>query len=91
MGGALALNHSNRSSTMKLRISTILGLLLVVAGAFSLVVGGVPYSEKEQVVDMGPIQASTEVERKLEIPPLIGGLVLAAGAGFVVFGVTRKT
>ncbi|MGD2067792.1 MAG: DUF3185 domain-containing protein [Gemmatimonadota bacterium] len=76
---------------MQFRISTILGLLLVVAGAVSLALGGVPYTEEEQVVDVGPIEASTEVDRELEVPPLVGGIVLAAGAGLVVFGVTRET
>lgn len=74
---------------MKRPIVVGLGLILAVAGALALAVGGIPYTEEEQVVDVGPIQASSEVEKELDIPPLVGGLILAAGAGLVVYGSMR--
>jgi len=67
-----------------------IGVLLVAVGGYFLVSGGFTRSDTEQLVDIGPVEASAEVERRTDVPPLLSGLVLAAGAGLVVFGATRK-
>lgn len=70
-------------------IAVAVGLILAVAGAVALAVGGIPYTEQEQIVDVGPLEASGEVEREFEVPPLVAGGVLAAGVGLTIYGVTR--
>ena len=75
---------------MKRPTLVLAGLLLAVLGGVALVVGGVPYTEQEQIVDMGPIEASAEIRKEYEIPPLVGGIVLAAGVGLAVYGSTRR-
>jgi hypothetical protein len=63
---------------------TILGLVLVVLGAVALWLGGIPYTDTE-VFELGPIEATTEVERRFEIPPILAGTVMALGVGLVVY------
>ena len=66
-----------------------LGILLIVLGALSFVYGGISYTRREKVVDLGPIEASVDKKERLPLPPIIGGIALVAGA-FVLMS-NRKT
>ena len=57
-----------------------LGILLIVLGALSFVYGGISYTRREKVVDLGPIEASVDKKERLPLPPIIGGIALVAGA-----------
>jgi hypothetical protein len=67
----------------------LVGSVLVVLGGLALWFGGVPYT-RDQVFELGPIEARTEVRERLDIPPLAGGAVLALGVGLAVYGATRR-
>lgn len=67
----------------------VIGVVIAVLGGVGLWLGGIPYTERESV-ELGPIQASADVERRLEIPPLVAGSILALGVGLAVYGATRK-
>ncbi len=69
---------------------TLLGLVVAVLGALALWYGGIPYTETRSVLDLGPIQATAEVEERIDIPPLAGGAVLALGVGLIVYGAMRR-
>ena len=38
----------------------IIGIILIVIGILALVYGGITYTEREKVLDLGPIQATAE-------------------------------
>ena len=57
-----------------------LGILLIVLGALSFVYGGISYTRRDKVVDLGPIEASVDKKERLPLPPIIGGIALVAGA-----------
>jgi uncharacterized membrane protein len=67
----------------------IVGFLLIVLGVVSLALGGISYTRKEKVVDIGPIQATAERHKTIPLPPLLGGLALAGGVVLLVAG-SRK-
>lgn len=67
----------------------IIGVVLAVLGGVSLWLGGIPYTTTE-TMELGPIQASADVERQYRIPPLAAGGLLALGVGLAVYGATRK-
>lgn len=67
-----------------------LGIVIALLGAAGLYFGGIPYSDREQVVDIGPLQASAEMRKEFELPPLVSGGILALGVGIVVYGASRK-
>jgi hypothetical protein len=64
----------------------ILAILLIVFGAISLAYGGITYTRREKVLDIGPIEATAERQRTIPLPPILGGIALAAGIGLLVAG-----
>lgn len=71
-------------------MSKLLGVLLNAAGVAILWFGGVPYSTKETLVNIGPLKAETEVERKLVIPPPVGAGAVALGTVLLLVGGAGK-
>lgn len=67
----------------------VTGVALVVLGGVGLWLGGIPYTERE-TMELGPLRASADVERELEIPPLAAGALMAFGTGLAVYGATKK-
>ena len=58
----------------------IVGLVLVIVGLVSLLWGGISWTRERTVVDIGPIEARTQERERIPLPPLLGGVALAAGA-----------
>jgi hypothetical protein len=69
---------------------TMLGVLLIVLGGLALVYQGFSYTRREKVIDIGPIHATADTHEHVPLPPIVGGLVLAAGALLLVMGVKQK-
>jgi hypothetical protein len=69
---------------------TVLGILLVVLGGLALVYQGFSYTRQEKVLDIGPIHATADTQEHVPLPPIVGGLALAAGAVLLVIGAKRK-
>ena len=67
-----------------------LGAILVVLGILALVYQGFSYTKREKVLDVGPIEASADTQKRVGIPPLVGGAVLVAGVALLVIG-NRRT
>jgi hypothetical protein len=68
----------------------ITGIALIVIGLISLAVGGISYTTKEKVVDLGPIQATAERHKTIPLPPLLGGLALAGGVVLLIVGSKKR-
>lgn len=56
-----------------------LGIALIVLGALGLAFKSIPYTERQKLIDLGPLQSSVDIEKEIEIPPAIAGGVLALG------------
>ena len=69
-----------------MRLTAILGILLIALGAIALAYGGITYTSEEQVADIGPIEASVEEKEKIPLPPVAGGVALVAGVGLLLVG-----
>lgn len=70
---------------------TLVGIVLIVAGALALAYQGITYTTREQVVDLGPVKASVEREKTVPLPPVIGGAAVALGIVLVVVGARRRS
>ncbi len=57
-----------------------MGIVLIVMGAIALAYQGFSYTTREKVIDLGPIQATADKEHTIPLPPIVGGLAIAAGA-----------
>jgi len=63
-----------------------LGIVLIVAGLLALAFGGISYTKREKVVDLGPIQAETREKKTFPLPPIFGVAAVAGGIALVVAG-----
>src|SRR5262245_44418339 len=52
---------------------TLTGILLILFGAVMLAYQGFTYTKREQVLDLGPIEATKETRKTVPIPPIVGG------------------
>jgi hypothetical protein len=62
----------------------IIGVILIVIGIIALVYGGITYTKREKVLDIGPIQATAEKEHTIPFPPVLGAICLAGGVVLVI-------
>lgn len=69
-------------------MNKIIGIILIVVGLAAIAYGGLSFTTKEKVVDIGPIDITRDKTHNLPLPPIIGGLALLGG---VVLLVTRKS
>ncbi|MGH7663152.1 MAG: DUF3185 domain-containing protein [Gemmatimonadaceae bacterium] len=69
---------------------TIVGAILIAAGALALIFGGITYTQKEEVVDIGPIEATAEQRERIPISPVLSGIAIVAGVACVVAGVRKR-
>jgi hypothetical protein len=67
----------------------IVGIALIVLGLVALIYGGISYTRKETILDVGPIEATAERRETIPLPPVLGGLALAGGIILLIYG-SRK-
>jgi hypothetical protein len=67
----------------------IVGILLILLGVAGLAFGGLSFTHKEKVVDLGPIQASADKKESLPVPPLLGALAIVGGVVLVASSARR--
>jgi hypothetical protein len=68
----------------------IIGMILIVIGIIALVFGGITYTRREKVLDIGPLQASTERQKTIPLSPLLGGLALVGGVALMIAGSRKR-
>jgi hypothetical protein len=64
----------------------LLAIVLIVFGVVALAYGGISYTHKEKVIDIGPIEATADKHETIPLPPVVGGLALAGGVVLLVMG-----
>jgi hypothetical protein len=69
--------------------AAIVGVLLIIVGIAGLAFGGLSFTHKEKVLDLGPIQASADKKESLPVPPILGALALVGGVVLLVSGTRR--
>jgi hypothetical protein len=69
---------------MLTKLMAVAGVLLIVAGIFALAYQQISYTSRETVLDLGPLEATTETRKTVPLPPIIGGAAVVAGVVFLV-------
>lgn len=67
-----------------------IGIVLIVIGIVSLTVGGLTYTKKEEVVNVGPLSAKVETKERIPLPPVLGVTALVGGIALVIVGNRRR-
>ena len=73
-----------------MKLASLVGILLIVLGVIGLAVGGINYTSREKVIDIGPIEATAEKRERIPISPIAGGIALVAGVALLIAG-NRRT
>lgn len=68
----------------------IIAIMLIVLGIAAFAYQGITYTTREKVVDIGPIQVTSEKTKTLPIPPIVGAIALVGGIVLLVVG-TKKS
>ncbi len=68
----------------------VAGIVLVIIGVIALTYQGITYTTREKVVQLGPIEATKKTEKTIPLPPLLGGIALAAGVVLIIAGAKNK-
>jgi hypothetical protein len=62
---------------------TVIGVVLIAYGGFH-------YTDRDTVVDIGPVQATAEHRKTVPIPQALSAVVIVGGAILVVAGLRRR-
>ena len=68
----------------------LVGIVLVILGVVGLAYGGVTWTTKERVVDLGPLKVTHDKTQSLPLPPIAGGVCLIVGVVLLVAGGREK-
>jgi len=68
----------------------ILGLSLIVLGIVALAWGGVFWTNRDTVVDAGPLELSTEEREGFAVPPALGVASIIGGIVLLVIPARRR-
>jgi hypothetical protein len=66
--------------------AAILGIVLIVLGAIALAYQGISYTTHKKVLDIGPIQATTEEHKTIPLPPILGVIAIVGGIVLLLAG-----
>ena len=72
----------------KMKTTAVFAIILIAVGIIALAYQGFTYTTREKVVDIGPLQVTTEKTKTLPLPPIVG--VVALVGGVVLLVTSRK-
>jgi hypothetical protein len=69
---------------------TIVGIVLIIIGVVALAYQGISYTTTEKVVDIGPLKVEAKREKTIPLPPVLGGVAVAAGVVLLIAGARSR-
>ena len=69
---------------------TVVGIVLIVLGVIALAYQGISYTTTEKVIDIGPLKVEAKKEKTIPLPPILGGVAVAAGVVLLIAGARRR-
>jgi hypothetical protein len=68
----------------------VIGLVLVIVGIVALAWGGVFWTDRDTVLDAGPLEVQTEEREGFAVPPLLGVIALIGGIALMAIPDRRR-
>ena len=59
--------------------SRLAAIILIVLGVLALAYQGISYTTQEKVVEVGPLKATVEKEKRIPLPPIVGAVAVVGG------------
>jgi uncharacterized membrane protein HdeD (DUF308 family) len=72
------------------KLVTLVGVVLIILGVLALAYQGITYTTREKVIDLGPLTASVNKEKRIPLPPIIGVVALVGGVVLVIAGARKS-
>ena len=69
---------------------SIVGVIMIVAGAGLLAYGGFTTTKRENIIDVGPLKVEANVKERHSVPPVISWALLGGGVVILVLGMKKK-
>jgi hypothetical protein len=69
-----------------MKTASLAGIVLIVLGIVSFAYQGITYTTHKKVLDIGPLQATTEQHKTIPLPPIFGALALIGGVALLMVG-----
>jgi hypothetical protein len=73
-----------------MNVQSIVGIVMIIAGAALLAYGGFTTTKRENIIDVGPIKVQADVKESHRVPPLFSGVLLGGGVAVLVLGAKKK-
>jgi hypothetical protein len=67
-----------------------IGIVLIIVGIVALVWGGLFWTDRDTIVDAGPLEIQTEEREGFALPPLLGVIALVGGIVLVALPGGRR-
>ena len=68
----------------------IAAVVLIVLGFVALAYGGITYTKREKVLDIGPIEATARTRETIPLPPVLGAAALVSGIVLLIVGSRKR-
>ena len=68
----------------------IAAIALIVLGFVALAYGGITYTRREKVIDIGPIEATTKTRETIPLPPVFGVAAVAGGIVLLIVASRKR-
>ena len=69
---------------------SIVGVVMIIAGAALLAYGGFTTTKRENIIDAGPIKVQADVRERHNVPPVLSWALLGGGVVVLVLGLKKK-
>jgi hypothetical protein len=73
-----------------MKLLVFIGIALILLGAAALAYQGISYVTRDTVVDVGPVHVEAARQHTIPLPPIIGGVTLAAGVVLTIIGLRKS-
>jgi uncharacterized membrane protein YidH (DUF202 family) len=64
----------------------IIGIILIILGILGFAFGGISFTKKEKIVDLGPIEVQSEKKESIPVTPIASAVAVVAGIILVAVG-----
>jgi hypothetical protein len=68
---------------------TLIGIILIVLGAVGLIYGGITYTSRKDVVDIGALKIQVDQKKNIPLSPIFGAAAVAVGGVLAMVGRRR--
>ncbi len=68
----------------------VIGVVLVVLGAAAFIWPKISYTQRETLVDVGPVNVTADTKKSVPLSPILGGVLLAGGVVLIVVGARKS-